>query len=67
MVKRVNIVIMKKTVLRNIVLAIAVISAWCAGAMAAYSVLHHDGFMTAVSMLYVAGAICAAFAAKECK
>lgn len=58
---------MKKTIVRNVVLAIAVISAWCAGAMAAYSVLHHDGFMTAVSMLYVAGAICAAFAAKECK
>lgn len=58
---------MKKSIIRNIVLAIAVISAWCAGAMAAYSVLNHDGFMTAVSMLYVAGAICAAFAAKECK
>jgi len=58
---------MKKSVMRNIVLAIAVISAWCAGAMAAYAALHHDGFMIAVSLLYVCGAICAAFAAKECK
>lgn len=58
---------MKKSILRNVVLVVAVISALCAVAMAAYFVLHHDGFMTAVSMLYVAGAICAAFSAKACE
>lgn len=58
---------MEKTLVRNIVLAVAILSTWCAGAMAAYAALHHDGLMIAVSMLYAAGAACAAFAAKECK